>query len=484
MKQPFNEAKYKVLMEGLEAVEFRLSDFLYDNIDFRIDSEYFLKSNLFYLEKIKEVGYKLINDFAYVTDGIHSSIDYCEKSNVKLISATSPRENYFDTSRDVFISEIAHSKNPRTALKENDIILSTVGTIGNCAVVTKNILPANSDRHVGIIRCNEEFLPNYISTFLLTKYGRFQTWRESTGNVQLNLFIYKIRTIRIANLSSLFQREINILVKTANINRDDSLERYIRAELILLKTLGLNDFEPSQEPINIKSFSESFGSSGRLDAEYYQKKYENYHSLVSSYSKGYDSFATVCILKNEKFTPKDNIEYKYIELSNIGKAGEITGCTLELGKLLPTRARLKVNTNDVIISSIEGSLESCALVTPEYNNAICSTGFYVVNSKMINPETLLVLFKSRPIQNLMKKGCSGTILTAISKNELERIPIPLVDLATQEVIKKHINESFKLKKQSEHLLEIAKRAVEMAIEENEETAIEYIERSTKIAEMS
>jgi restriction endonuclease S subunit len=97
-------------------------------------------------------------------------------------------------------------------------------------------------------------------------------------------------------------------------------------------------------------------------------------------------------------------------------------------------------------------LESCALVTDEYNNALCSTGFYVINSKKINSETLLVLFKSEPIQNILKQSCSGTILTAINKNEFQKIPVPLIDKAIQELIKTKLTESFQLKKQSNTII--------------------------------
>ena len=93
---------------------------------------------------------------------------------------------------------------------------------------------------------------------------------------------------------------------------------------------------------------------------------------------------------------------------------------------LPTRARRKVKRGQAIVSSIEGSLQSCALITDEYDNALCSTGFYVVDSAKINPETLLVLFKSEPMQALMKQRCSGTILTAISKDEFLSMPLPLI----------------------------------------------------------
>ncbi|MDD4728602.1 MAG: hypothetical protein PHN55_07625 [Dysgonamonadaceae bacterium] len=83
------------------------------------------------------------------------------------------------------------------------------------------------------------------------------------------------------------------------------------------------------------------------------------------------------------------------------------------------------------------------------------------------------------MQSLLKRSCSGTILTAFSKTELDKIPIPLIDSETQENINAQINESFQLKNQTEHLLEVAKRAVEIAIEEDEEAAMGYIEKEIK-----
>jgi restriction endonuclease S subunit len=291
---------------------------------------------------------------------------------------------------------------------------------------------------------------------------------------QVNFSPAKFREMRIPNFGKTLNEQVENLSYEAFNMLSNSQDKYSQAETLLLETLNLKDFQPSKEPVNVKNFSESFGSSGRLDAEYYQVKYEDYLEFVQSYSCGVEQLNEICKIKDKNFNPSEKIEYKYIELANIGKSGEIVGCTFDYGSELPTRARRKVNTNDVIISSIEGSLESCALVTKEYDNSLCSTGFYVVKSEKLNPETLLVLFKSEPIQALLKKGCSGTILTAISKTELERIPIPLIDTETQNKIKEQINKSFELRNQSEHLLEVAKTAVEMAIEKDEKTAMEYI----------
>ncbi len=116
-----------------------------------------------------------------------------------------------------------------------------------------------------------------------------------------------------------------------------------------------------------------------------------------------------------------------------------------------------------IISSIEGSLTSCALTTPEFDNCLVSTGFYVLNSAQLNGETMLVLFKCEFFQEYLKKFPSGTILTAISKDVLQNILIPKIATATQEQIILKIQKSFTLRAKSKDLLQNAKAKVEQVI---------------------
>ena len=183
---------------------------------------------------------------------------------------------------------------------------------------------------------------------------------------------------------------------------------------------------------------------------------------------------TLCNLHDKTFVPKDKEVYSYIELADVGQSGEISDVEMQYGRDLPSRARRMVKSGQVIVSSVEGSLQSCALITDEYDGALCSTGFYVLDSDKINGETLLVLFKSELIQALMKQRCSGTILTAISKDEILSMPLPMIDGSVQKEIASKVQESFALRKQSKQLLEYAKQAVEMAIEQGEEVALEWL----------
>lgn len=404
----------------------------------------------------------MIGEFSDVTDGIHTSIDYDSESAVNLISATSPRENYFDLSRNARISEKAHRENPRTALRLNDVVLSTVGTIGNCAVVDQSVLPANSDRHVGIIRVKKDYLPYVISSYLLSKYGKMQTSRETTGNVQPNLFLYKIREIVIPEFDEVLQKQVEEFSIEALKKRNIAKARYEEAEILLLRELGMEDWKPKETKVSVRSYRNVYGIE-RMDAEYYQEKYDDIKERLKSFK--YLPLKDVCNIYDENYSPEKNTQYLYIELSNIGMLGEINGCTKDYGSNLPNRARRLVHKGNIILSSIEGSLQSCALINDEFDHALCSNGFYVIDSENINSETLLVLMKSWPIQAMMKQGCSGTILTGYDKSVLEKIPIPILENDAQVRIAELVEESIKLREESRHLFEQAKEAVENAVEQ-------------------
>jgi hypothetical protein len=363
----FDAVKYQQLMDRLEAVELSLSEVLEDNDKIRIDSEYFKLEYLSKLRHIKELTYRKIEEFAYVTDGIHESIQFDENSSINLISAKSPKDNIFDLSGNEYISQTQHIKNPRTALQKDDVIISTVGTIGNCAVVDETILPANSDRHVGIVRIEKDFKPYFLSTFILSKYGRFQTLRESTGNVQLNLFIYKIKTLKIPFLSNYFQLIIQNIVKFAHELLIESQAIYQQAEDLLLKELGLKDWQPTEESIAVKSFSESFLSSGRLDAEYYQPKFYQVENKIKA--NGFVLVEDICSLVNYGSVPtspytETDEGVPYIKGLNL-KNTEII--TTQLDRIINTEnlpSKVYTKKGDIVISQM-GTVGNCGVVEDE-----------------------------------------------------------------------------------------------------------------------
>lgn len=333
---------------------------------------------------------------------------------------------------------------------------------------------ANRDRftispNIIVMDCGNEPLAKYIALFFNTAYGNIQILRQLKVAAQPTISTEIISRLRLPT----FDRLMPLVVKCfsqAEECLDSADHAYGAAETFLEKQLAVAETSGKDREISVKRLSESYASTGRLDAEYYQPKYESYTAGLDPN----DTIASLCDLHDKNFEPIKEERYLYIELSNVGTRGEIAAAETIPGGELPTRARRRVKTGQVIISSIEGSLQSCALVTPKYDGALCSTGFYVLTSDLINSETLLVLFKSKLIQALMKQRCSGTILPGITKEEFLSIPLLKIDKESQEAVARRVQKSFSLRQQSEDLLDRAKHAMELAVEQGEDAAIAWL----------
>ena len=297
--------------------------------------------------------------------------------------------------------------------------------------------------------------------------------RGKYGSLQPEIappFLYQIPVPNWENLPSVIEETYLQSKHFTELSKT----RYAETENLLLAELGLADWQPKHQ----LTFSTDYASmqrAERIDADYFQPKYDEVVKAIKSYPGGWGTIGNQTHLKDSNFKPEPETEYTYIELADIGGSGEIKDCMVAQGQNLPSRARCKVNTGDVIASSIEGSLESIALVTDEYDNALCSNGFHAIHSDVLNSETLLVFLKSSVGQLQLKKGGSGTILTAINRDEFGKIVIPILHQEKQTEIQQKVIESFSLRRQAKDLLECAKQAVEIAIEQDEQTAINWLE---------
>lgn len=462
-------------MEGLEIKEIKVKTIL-DSSILRLESEYFTAKS-FTLKK-SFTGAQIIDFVQYGTS---------EELNEEGEGFPVLRLNEFDG---CFIGQPSKNTNKIDAatydilkLRTHDVLICrTNGNpkyVGKSAIVMKNYDYAFASYLFRIRPITNIINPFTLVAYLNSKYGRLEIEKYSMQGNQSNFSPAKFREIRIPAFRESLQDKIESNFNLSFEKHELSKQKYEGANKLLFNKLGLNDFKVSKKIYNVKYLKESFVKSNRLDAEYYQPKYDDYLNLIKNNIEGSSNLHSICNVKDSNFSPKVDIEYKYVELSNIGLQGEITGATVDMGSALPSRARRLIKEGDVIISSIEGSLQSCALVPAEYDNALCSTGFYVINSKEINSETLLLLFKSELMQNILKQNCSGTILTAINKNEFLNIQIPIIDPITQREISKLVQESFRVKNESERLLQVAKQAVEIAIEQDEDKAMEFINQYLK-----
>ena len=96
------------------------------------------------------------------------------------------------------ISEECHQKLKRSQLKTGDILFSIAGAIGRVAIVKEEMLPANTNQALAIIRISDEqiYLP-YIKLILTSPVVIEQFETKKQGVAQLNLSLKDINEISI-----------------------------------------------------------------------------------------------------------------------------------------------------------------------------------------------------------------------------------------------------------------------------------------------
>mgnify|MGYP004641805289 CR=1 FL=1 len=496
----------KILLKKFPHLEIsvvKYSEVQTDNESKRIDSEYFRQEYLENKKFICKNEYKTLEQLSTkITNGHTPYGENLSHNEIKFITAEF-MEDFFIKEVKKFISYESHTNYlKRSILKNGDIIFSIKGKIGNAVPIFNMKEPLNINQDIARISINiKEINIFYLSAFLNSQFGKKQTEQEATGQINPFIPLGTLKQIKIPIFPKEFQLEIETMVKDSHKALENSKKLYKEAEKILYEALGLDAENPLESilsfgeenkiihslrldgrnsksyivasptydllkkykglNISIRTYKESYLKMGRLDAEYYQVKYDLIENIIKDYYGGYDKL-DISEIKDANFIPNEEEKYRYIELANIVN-GNITEPLEDFGKNLPTRARRKVKTGDLIISSVEGSLSSCALITEEFDNCLVSTGFYVLKSNFLNSETLLVIFRSELFQKYLNKFPSGTILNAISKDGLKNILIPHLDLKTQRKIEAKVKQSFELRDKSKELLENAKVKIENAI---------------------
>ncbi|MCM1025930.1 MAG: restriction endonuclease subunit S [Roseburia sp.] len=461
-----NDEAYKKLLERLKIKIVSITEVV-DNSDFRIEAEYYNASKASF-KSVKGSEVEVFSQYG-TSKGLN------EDGNGYPVLRLNEFDSFFIHAPAKYCDLIDVDTYESLKLKKNDVLICrTNGNpryVGKAALVPQDYEYAFAS-YLYRIRPDEKLINSAtLVAYLNSVYGRAEIERLSMVGNQANFSPAKFRHIEIPVLGPAFQKLICSTVETAFTRLNDARVQYENASVQLSAGMEFDKWKLSASGVSVRTFKD-ISEAGRIDAEYYQPKYDELLARIRNLGKS--TIKTKCNIHDKNFNPEKTVEYKYIELANIGTAGEICGCTIAPGYELPSRARRMVHKGNIIISSIEGSLQSCALITDEYDGALCSTGFFVLDSDEINSETMLVLFKSDPVQALLKQQCTGTVLTAFSKDGLMSIPIPDISDDLQAEIKSSVKESFRLRQSSKNLLEAAKCAIELAIEQDEDKAIAYL----------
>lgn len=465
----------------------QISEQKYKNLvsDMRLDAEAYMPIYINIEKTLKQKKYTTlgaeaksykkgvfdINAECYCSANTPNSIPFVRILNLKNM--------VIDTTDIAYIPEDEHKKNIGTALYRNDLILSKTA-IPACSLVTVSECNTSQDTIAIKLKNSSSINSHYLVVFLNSYYGKNQMKRWFTGNIQMHLNLTDSKTVIVPILEDYFQQYISKVFEKSLDYITKSNQVYVETETILLKAFGLIEWQPKQELSYVKNFS-NVGIANRLDAEYFQPKYDELIEKIKSYPNGWDILGKQFNQNISSFKINDDKLYNYVEISSVDVSnGKITSEIIK-GKDLPANAKIQLKNEDILISKVRPYRGAIALV--EEDNLIGSGAFTVLHEKIepkINKETLYTFLRLKPILDLTLKYNTGTSYPTITDNDVLNLPIPLFEEDIQKQVKVYINSAKKLQKQSKQLLEIAKHGVEKAIEENEDTAMQWIDEQLKL----
>lgn len=194
---------------------------------------------------------------------------------------------------------------------------------------------------------------------------------------------------------------------------------------------------------------------GRIEPAFYSPKYV---SLIKKL-KTNKHFRLKDVVKFSSETWDQQEDFKnyfpYLEISEINlETGSIQNIKEVKVSEAPSRAKMKIRNNDIIISTTRPSRGAISHIQNINNYIIGSTGFSVireVNENIISREALYKILRLPTSLMQMEQRSSGGNYPAISQQELGNIILPSVSKDSQQKIVNLYQSAYTKKQQKEEL---------------------------------
>lgn len=366
----------------------------------------------------------------------------------------------------------------------NDVLFNRTNSftfVGRTGILKHETNSIFASYLIRLIPDTSKILPEYLTIYLNTNIGIQQVKRRAMESInQANVSGSEIKKVPIFLLNMNLQLIIADLVNTSYTLRQSADTLYKEAENILLEELGLKDFKPQNKKCFIKNLSNT-QEVGRFDAEYFQPKYEDIIEKIKGYKGGYNSLKQICDITSGSFVSDEFYCEKglipYIRVKDLNFKGGINKKTIIYLKKFLINKETVAYTGDYIIATI-GTVGKISIIDNKLNGCIPSNNTSKISLKNKQNELFyLLLFQSFIFQQQIERQYTQTAQPKISDSQLYEVIIPLLPQSIQILISSKIQQSFENREKSKRLLDVAKRAVEIAIEEDEESGLKYIKEN-------
>ncbi len=419
--------------------------------------------------------YQLRKISKLISDGTHFTPKYTEEG-VKFLSVKDvrPFEINYDNSKFISIDE-AEILDKRCKPQKGDILLTKIGTIGLASVI-KSVERFQIFVSLALLRTdNELILPEYLALSINSDFTFLQFDRIIKGAGVPDLHLEDIRKVKIPVPPIEIQKQIVEKFEKAYAEKKtkeaEAREKLASVDKLVLDALGITlpDAEENTLARRIFFTKSSDISSGRFDSPFYRPYFKHFNqAILKSLCQPLKNIANFA---SEVWNQEDffDLTFPYIEISGIKtQTGEIFEVS-EIEKAeAPSRARLIVRKDDILVSTTRPNRGAITLLRPKHDFHIASTGFAVIRDvREVSKEYLLLLLRHQICLTQMEQRSSGGNYPAITLDELQNIQIPIPPPENQKEIAERVEaiyaEAKLLREQGVSILKHAKTEVERMI---------------------
>ncbi len=462
-----------------------LQDISGESTIFRLDSEFFHPKILKKKKTIRSKAHSTLRKMGATI--IHPSEvkrEY-EETGIQILLAQNIRDNFMDFSVKVFMSKKLKKQLKKNKLEHGDIALTRSGAnYGQCAPYLGLPLEIFACADDLVIR-DLKIPGTYLSTYLNTSFGKNLIESCKYGGSQPHISPQTLYDIPIYTPSDNLISKIDSKIKNLFELRKKSEAIYHQAQTLLLSELGLANWQPKHRLAFVRKYSDT-QQAWRMDAEYFQPKYDDIINAIKSYSGGWDTLGS--LVKIKKCIEVGSKEYldegiPFVRVSNLSPFG----ITKEkyISEALYVNIQKHQPKQGEILFSKDATPGIAYYLREQPKKMIPSGGILRLKSKTdkINNEYLTLVLNSTLTKEQVNRDVGGSVILHWRPDQVQGTVIPILSPKKQAQIQQKITESFNLRKKSRHLLECAKRAVEMAIEQDEQTAIDWLKNETRSIEI-
>ena len=448
----------------------------------RMEAEFYKPDDLIMLNKLRSLGSKELGNYCiFIKKGIFDlPPSYYTSDGIPLIRTTEIKSMIADLSSVARIPFSIHSFHLKTELEAKDIVFTKIGAnIGDISILPSTEKVYNFSQNVAGAKIDrKKIMPEYLVCFLSTKYGRFQIKRIQMLSGQGKLELVDIKKILILPASYELQKNIADIYNLAENFLVLAKEQYVQAEQLLLSELGLHDWKPRHTLTYVRSFSQ-VAKASRMDAEHFHPKYKEMFDRLPSnvylqllgkitlYTKGIEVGSSAY---TESGIP-------FLRVSNLSKHGIVDDTVNFISNELYNVLREKYEPQQGEILLSKDATPGIAYFLDESVQGIIASGILRLSLiEDIPPYYLELVLNSIFVQLQIEQSVGGSIIKHWKPSQVQKTWIPRLLADREKEISALVQQSHAARREAKTLLEKAKRAVEIAIEEGEERAMEYLNR--------